>query len=167
MSSPDFMPVPSRPVVLTQEELEKCVEMAAKGLAFRDMAQILNLSLTAFFEYRKAHPRFEHKLNQLREDSTHDAVDSVLKIVSDDTRDFRVTRNILEATKFVSAVKNRKDYGSRVDINVTKTIDLGQELRDAFARTSQLVDITPQNQILAPDTESEQVKQRLAFEDLL
>lgn len=162
----------------TEEEKAQLLEMVTEGKPFAFIANYFGLSRYGFYLELGRHPQLRVAINSLREHSTHDLVDGLIGVVSNPELDSRVARNIMQATQFVVAAKNRKDYGSRVDINVHKTIDFRSVLDAADARVvlehaPQLTGIIEESTAivsgLEPDTSDHPLKlcDRSEFEDLL
>lgn len=119
---------------LDSATLDAVCSAIADGSSIRSACRMLGISRDAVMYAAENMPAFGRQLARARK-LGGDALADELLTITDDCDDVHVARLRADNIKWLLARTHRDTYGDRVDVAVAVTVDLGQALRDAKART--------------------------------
>ena len=90
------------------------------------------------YQWTRTHLDFRDALSAARDAHADMLADEVVYI-ADTVRDAQRARNMIEARKWFAGVIRPKQYGNKIDINVTETISIDSARSAALARLKQSV----------------------------
>lgn len=137
------------------------------------------ISAKRFFDYLLEHPRYDASFALAQSARAELLADEIIDI-ADTESDPQRARNRIDARKWVASKLKPNKFGDRIDVNVSHTVDIGEALRDARARTGALpkrdleiptiaetIEITQYNKTTPTDDESGESSNPLkSYDDL-
>lgn len=135
------LPVGRPPMKLSNEQRELALKLAAEGKSLDKIREAISVGLSepigaeGFRNYLKRHPEYASDFADARQDGLEELADKLLTI-TDDEPDVLRARLKSENTRWVLSKRKPHVYGDRLDLNVTKTVDIGAALLEARSRVS-------------------------------
>lgn len=130
-------------LVLTKEQEEKAIELAASGMSTEKVCEAIMVSPKFFYKHRVNTPSFMSAYAQARQEGMDALVDK-LDDIHEKYDDPQVARLASDNIKWKASKIKPQVYGDRIDVNVNQTIDIKGALTEARQRTEQLstIDVT-------------------------
>lgn len=117
-----------------EAQAEQVISELYMGLTLRRALDKHGVNPAMFFDVLSKSSDLQMKYDRARSIKADLMVDEMLEISDDETLDIGRAHNMLQARKFVASRYNPKLYGERVDVTVTKTVDISVALEDARKR---------------------------------
>lgn len=122
---------------------QKAIDLALEGRSIKRIQEILEVSASYFWHYRKEHIPFSSNFAHALEEGNHRQVDRLLEI-TEEIEDVNKARLISDNIKWTAARKLPHIYGDRLDINVTHMVDISGALQAAKRRAASVREL-PEN----------------------
>lgn len=150
--------------ILTEGEFTLVIDSLKNGISIMQLAKdMLNAGLdfpTAgqIYDYCYSSSEIRETYMNARESFAHAVADDVVNI-ADMERDPQKARNRIQARQWAASKIMPKIYGDKLDLDVTNKVDIGAAVTLARARLSsmrgnQLIDVTPQSNLITTDSKS-------------
>lgn len=151
---------------------EKCfavVDLIEGGQSLKVACETLGIAMQRFNEHKRSDKDLSAAYGRAMETRADYLAEQIIEI-ADTESDSSKARNQIDARKWFAAKVHPKQYGERVDLNVTQSIDISAALEEARARLlsmrdqsniidAQAIDITNQKAVASSDCKSEGPKE--------
>ena len=112
-----------RPMEISPETVSTILESLASGTALKTICDQPGMpSRSAVYRLRGKDPEFRTRL-QTAQEAHADALMDDLVPIADEVPDAQRARNMIQARQARAASIKPKEYGARVDLNITQTVD--------------------------------------------
>lgn len=118
---------------LNEEQQETIIEMATQGIQLSDICRRLQINPSVLFRYREKHSDFDMKFARALRHGADVLADSLLGI-SNKYHDVQVATLESNNIKWILSKRYSRDYGDRIDLNVTQSVDISGALKEAKDR---------------------------------
>ena len=121
---------------LTKEQKEKVLEQVGLGKDYISICKGLGIPRLALYQQSLEDPEFKQSLEEMRDLSTDDVVDSIRSMADDihTLADAACARVKLECAKTFAGLRSPRKYGAKLDVNVQHSLDLSSVLMAANGR---------------------------------
>jgi hypothetical protein len=146
--------------VLSREIIERMIRDIAEGHSLVGTLNKFSVHPGDFIESLSEYEDLATRYRQAKQIRTEVHVDEIIHI-ADTVEDSNRARVMIDARKWIASKMNPSVYGDRIDVNVTKTVDIRGALERAMQRAiAQPIDIVEVSTGLEPvaldgDTENE------------
>lgn len=128
------------------------IEAALTEKTVRRVAARVGCSVSTLYDEMERDAVFAERFMRARKMNLRVEADELRVIADDPELDVNRARLISDNLKWLLSRQLQAEYGDRMDINVTQTVDISQALTDARRRALQLVeDVTPHQVLQLPD----------------
>jgi len=142
--------MPTPPLVIPKENIERAIEVASRGGLTREIVAALGCGQTTYFKLRLTDPVFEREIQRARAIGRELTAENITTLVDDDPfGDPQLLKLKSDNLKWYLGVCDPAKYGQRQTLTV-ESVDIGAALTEARNR-ARLVDITPLPQQIETD----------------
>lgn len=122
-----------KPYDLVESEIELALDLAAEGRSIQYIAKALGLHVSTFGRYRDRNPEFAALFTRAREDG-YDALADQLLEIAEDVDDVQRGRLKSDNLKWLISKRKPKEYGEKIDVNMTGQVSVKSALDEARNR---------------------------------
>lgn len=112
---------------------EQAIALVYEGQLISHVLEMLGMSAQVFHETIARTPELTDSYRRAKAAYAEQVANEVIHI-ADTEEDAQKARNRIQARQWFASKVSPRDWGDRMDINVTQTIDIGSALMDARAR---------------------------------
>ena len=118
---------------VSKEVFEDIIKGISEGKTLRSLFSELSVHPMDLATYLSEVPDAQEKYDKARVINTETLAEDVISIADTEIDPARA-RNMIEARKWYASKLHPSKYGERIDINITKTVDIGSALIEARSR---------------------------------
>lgn len=119
---------------LTAQQEQAC-DMQARGSTLTEICQALRIDIRTLAKQRAQVPAFDREFASARKLAADALADGLLEVRdAEKWPDVQRAKAWADSVKWLLARRHRDEYGDRVDVGVTVTVNLADALREAKAR---------------------------------
>lgn len=145
---------------LTNQLFEEIIrEYSNSEKTIKEILKSRDLERHTFYKFLSDEPAARVRFDQVKEFKAEDNIDEIVSIADNEKLDHLRARTMIEVRKWTASKLLSKKYGDRLDINLSKTIDISQALVEASERVISLqslnntVKLPPRDLSLGSSTE--------------
>ena len=139
------------------KRVDRVLTMIMEGHKLSDALKDNGISRQVYYDLTFKIPSLNERYMRCAEIRAHNHADDIVSIADEDP-DPQRARNRIDARKWIASKLMPKQYGDRLDVNVTQTVDINAALSDAMTRAklipSQVIDNKQLIEHRATDSES-------------
>jgi hypothetical protein len=127
---------PAHITKMSEAEFEACREVIreiARGANLGEYLADIGMTTIRFYELAETTPELSAAYARAKR-ARAELVAQEIVAIADSEQDAQRARNRIQARQWYASKILPREYGDRMDINVTQTIDIGSALQDARAR---------------------------------
>jgi hypothetical protein len=117
----------------TLDTCKACIKAVFEGESVVDFLRDVGLEPQTFYDTLKKYPDLQDAYADAKRFRAEILANEIVKI-ADTEDDPQKARNRIQARQWFASKVAPRDWGDRMDINITQTIDIGSALADARAR---------------------------------
>ena len=116
-----------------QDKYSQVVHLIEGGKSLKDACAEVRIDVQTFNERKRGDKSLAHAYGRAMEARADFLADQIIEI-ADNESDSSKARNQIDARKWFASKVHPKQYGERIDMNVTQSLDISAILNEARAR---------------------------------
>lgn len=131
---------------LTDDIFDQILIRLSDGEILADILRSTGVNVSTFYNYIRKDPKRNDAYKTAREVSTHALADKLVSVITDESLTDFQKRLYSDNVKWLTARRNKKDYGEKIEIEQNTSIDLKLALKQAESRVVNTVNIAEKYQ---------------------
>lgn len=133
--------------ILSDDQKRRVLKAALEGKTLKVIREELGIDIETFHRTKRKDKAFAEDWEEARLEGFDERADALLDLSRDETIAVDRAKLISDNTRWLLSKQKAKTYGDKIDLNVSKQLDLGSILQEARERKIEAINDTSQNTI--------------------